>query len=63
MNFKQNVEIHMKWWLKYLYLPGLCIFYKTYLTFNPEADINLDKVASTMVKGLKIKVVCKHDEY
>ena len=53
-----TVEIKMKWWLRYLYLPLLYWFYgfcKRWVSL--DCELNDERVHNTIRKGLISKVI------
>ena len=53
MSSKANftVKIKMKWWLKYLYLPGLLFFGEIMYSAGIETEPNWDMIDKIIKKG------------
>ncbi len=50
-----KIRLKMKWWLQYLYLPGLSFAKWFAICFmNVEIEPNVDKVARVVKRGLTL---------
>jgi hypothetical protein len=44
--------VKYKWWLKYLYLPGMHIFLKLMRSIDPSITPDMDKMNNIVRKGI-----------
>ena len=54
---KIEFDVKIAWWYKYFYLPGVKITARIIKYFNPDFEINYEKILNTTSKAVKFKKI------